>query len=283
MTVAFRKVVRSGLGCVSFAMNSRRSVQPPESDTRSPHAEPARLAPQPLLAPPCSVASPQNREQRLLSMPCTRKACIFNVSGPYAVGKDTVLNELLSAYGDRVYRVRTVTTRPVSTEADPSYEHASFEELRERTSVGRWIVNHQLSGRTAYATSVDEIERVLSKGLVCIHSIYAGAAGAGKLREIFGSRLFSIGLIPASGDVSEQLAVLRARLLGRNRDDPAAVEARLRHQVEPLRYVLDNPPVPTQDGIQRVFDRVLVNYDLQETVHGIVALFREVMFGGGAE
>lgn len=223
---------------------------------------------------------PANGVEKLFAMQRTRKARVFNVSGPYAVGKDTVLNALLSSYGDRVYRVRTLTTRPVSSEADPSYEHVSFEEMHERTSVGRWIVNYQLSGRTAYATNIDEIEKAVNAGLICIHSIYAGPAGAGKFREAFGAELFSIGMLPATGDMSEQLAVLRSRLLGRSRDDTAAIEARLEHQVEPLRYVLDNPLISTMDGSLHVFDRVLVNHDLQETVHGAVELFDKTMLGG---
>ncbi len=76
--------------------------------------------------------------------------------------------------------------------------------------------------------------------------------------EFLGLELFSIGMLPATGEVSEQLAVLRSRLLGRSRDDTAAIEARLEHQVEPLRYVLDNPLISTMDGSLHVFDRVLV-------------------------
>ena len=212
-----------------------------------------------------------------------RKLFVFNVSGPYAVGKDTTLRELKSIYGTHVYRVRTLTTRPVSPEADPTYEQVSPQELQRRLSSGRWMLNYQLSGLTAYATSIDEIEEVGEAGFICILSVYAGPDGAGKLREVFGLRVLSIGLLPAPGSVAQQLEVLRARLLGRSRDDPAAIEARLQHQEEPLRYVLDNPVITTEDGLRRVFDHVLVNEDLDVTVRRTVQLFDRAFFEGATD
>ena len=58
-------------------------------------------------------------------------------------------------------------------------------------------------------------------------------------------------------------------------DNVAAIEARIRHQKEPLQYVLDNPVVETVDGPRRVFDHVLVNEDLDATVAETVRLFEE--------
>lgn len=206
---------------------------------------------------------------------------LFNISGPYAVGKDTILNRLISEFGPRIHRVHTLTTRPVSRAADPTYEQLTLDKFEERVSRGRWMVNYQLSGVTAYATSVDEIEEAARAGYVSIHSIYAGPDGAGRLREIFGKRALSVGLLPTSGPAAEQLEVLRSRLLTRSRDDNAAIEARLKHQLEPLQYVLDNPRVTTDDGPLRVFDQVLINDKIDETVGHVVRLFRETFFEGG--
>jgi guanylate kinase len=201
---------------------------------------------------------------------------LFNVSGPYAVGKDTLIDAILAAYPGRVHRVSTITTRPASGNADPSYESVAADELRRRTAQGRWIVNQQLGGAVAYGTNIDEIERMAGQGRICVHSIYAGPEGAGKLREVFGRRLFSLGLLAAHGDVETQLAVLRRRLLERGRDDPATIEARLRHQVEALEYVQQNPTVPTGDGPMKVFDQVLVNEVLEQAVHTVLELFARV-------
>ena len=205
---------------------------------------------------------------------------LFNISGPYAVGKDTVLNRLVSIFGPRIHRVHTITTRPVSRIADPTYEELTRDAFEKRVAHGRWIVNYQLSGLTAYGTSVDEIEEAARLGQVCIHSVYAGPDGAGRLREIFGRHALSVGMLPTEGPVTEQLAVLRARLLTRSRDDATAIEARLQHQVEPLQYVLDNPSVVTDDGLMRVFDKVFFNEEIDETVRRVVHLFEHTFFGG---
>ncbi len=212
-------------------------------------------------------------------MPLSRPFLI-NVSGPYAVGKDTILNALLSRYGERVHRVHTMTTRPVSADADPTYEQVSLEELERRVAAGGWIANRQLSGTTAYGTSISEIREAAAAGRICVHSIYAGPDGAGRLREIFGRDLVSIGLLATDGGVEDQLAVLRQRLLGRDRDDAEAMEARIRHQAEPLRYVLDNPELETVHEPMRVFDRVVVNNDLGTTVAEVVAIFQEAFLDG---
>lgn len=211
-------------------------------------------------------------------MTTKRKLCLFNISGPYAVGKDTLLNALLKRYGDRVYRVRAITTRAVSTDADPSYTQVSPNAFRERIREGRWIATHQLSGRVSYGVSIDEIDLAAKKVAACILSIYASNEGAGKLRELFGDRLLSVGLLAAHGSLEDQLMVLKRRLLMRGRDDAQSIEARLRHQVEPLRYIMENPSVDTSDGTRLVFDKILVNDDLEITVNNLEALFHSAFF-----
>ncbi|HEV3456333.1 MAG TPA: hypothetical protein VHG32_07220 [Thermoanaerobaculia bacterium] len=201
---------------------------------------------------------------------------LFNVSGPYAVGKDTLIDAVLAAHPGRLHRVNTITTRPAAAGVDPSYESVSEEEFARRTAQGRWLVNRQLGGAVAYGTSIDEIERMASQGRVSVHSIYAGREGAGKLREVFGRRVFSLGLLAARASVPEQLQVLRRRLLDRGRDDPATLEARLAHQIEPLAYVMENPSVMTGDGPLKVFDQVLVNEVLAQAVECVLALFAQV-------
>lgn len=203
---------------------------------------------------------------------------LLNISGPYAVGKDSILNELLERFGPRVHRVHTLTTRPVSRLADPTYEQVTRQEFERRVARGEWIANYQLSGLTAYATSVDEIKKAGQEGFICIHSVYAGPDGAGRLREIFGGDALSVGLLPATGSAVEQLGILRGRLLSRSRDDPTAIEARIQHQIDPLQYVLDNPTVKTHEGLMKVFDQVLVNEDLDRTVKQVVELFQKVFF-----
>ena len=56
---------------------------------------------------------------------------VFNISGPYAVGKDSILNAVLAAYPEATQRVSTWTTRPVDPELDPSYHRVSFDEMAD--------------------------------------------------------------------------------------------------------------------------------------------------------
>lgn len=204
-----------------------------------------------------------------------RKPILFNVSGPYAVGKDTILNAILREHGDSVYRVHTVTTRPVTAEADPTYSRVSMETMRKLETTGRWIVNYQLSGHTAYGTNLDEIYGAVNAGRIPIHSIYAGPRGAGALRSEFGRRLISVALVPSGVDQEAQTDVLRQRLQSRDRDDPDAVDSRLRHQVEPLRYVRSNPLVATSDGDLQAFDYVVTNENLNDAVAASLKIFEE--------
>lgn len=197
------------------------------------------------------------------------------VSGPYGVGKDTLLNELFRVHGHVLHRVRTLTTRPSSSTSDPTYTTVSPEELARLTGHGRWIVNEQFSGAVQYATSVDEIEHQIAQGKICIHSIFAGPHGAGRMRELLGKRLFAVGLLATTGGVDDQIDVLQRRLAGRTRDDEDALKARLNHQVDPIRYVLDNPSLSTPNGRLPVFDSIFINDDLGAAVTKFLHLFED--------
>lgn len=204
---------------------------------------------------------------------------LLNVSGPYAVGKDTVLNAVIARYPDRIHRVRTITTRPVKPGDDPSYTQLTPEEFEARVAEGRWLVNRQLGGQTAYGTSVDEIHEAAERGLISVHSVFPGPPGAGRLREVFGHGLLSLGLLASHGTVEEQRAVLRERLIGRGRDSAEAIEARLAHQDEPLAYVLANPEIDVDGEPMRVFDRVVVNDDLDRALAEVFAVVDAELLG----
>lgn len=214
---------------------------------------------------------------RAPNAPCEAMArrSVFNVSGPYAVGKDTLLNSVIERFGERVHRVGTVTTRSVSLEKDPTYRSVSMIEMQDLAASGNWLVNYQLSGATGYATSVVEIEDAIQRSTVPVLSIHASKEGAGVLRSHFGRRLYSLALLPPGGDVDQQLQELRQRLLTRDRDDAPARQARLLHQREVLAYVNSNPSVNTPDGKLCVFDDVIVNDDLCSTIDSVLSKFAE--------
>jgi len=198
---------------------------------------------------------------------------LFNISGPYGVGKDTLINGLINKFAGLIHRVRTITTRAVSAEWDPSYESLSRKAFAERVAQGRWIVNEQFSGEVAYGTNIDEIEERANAGYVCVHSVYPGPAGAGAYRQLFGKRMLSIGVLATQGDLEAQLAILRSRLIARHRDGAEELEKRIKHQKEPIAYVLNNALLDTADGKMNVFDYIVVNESLTDTAARIQAIF----------
>jgi len=204
---------------------------------------------------------------------------LLTVSGPYGAGKDTILNSILRSYPNSLlHRVRTLTTRPSSSDADPSYSTVSPEEFERRTLVGRWLVNQQFSGAVSYATSVDEIQEEIKAGRICLHTVFAGPAGVGRMREVFGKQLLALGVLASEGGVEEQLAVLSDRLQGRTRDDEEGLRIRLSHQLDPIKYVLDNPLVDSVDGPMHVFDEIIVNDDRERAMKTARRLFAEGFF-----
>lgn len=201
------------------------------------------------------------------------KPSILNISGPYAVGKDTMLNAILTTFARKIHRVGTITTRPSDPSVDPSYITVSEAEFASITSQGKWIINRQL-GSNAYGTSIDEIERESASGKICIHSVYPGAAGAGSLREEFGTRLVSVALLPISGSHDQQIEELRRRMIARGREDDTIIERKLATQGNQIDYILENPLVHTKEGDMQVFDEVLINEKLDLTLNALIQLFR---------
>jgi ribose 1,5-bisphosphokinase PhnN len=202
-----------------------------------------------------------------------RPIALLNISGPYGAGKDTLIDAVLTQFGSRVHRVRTLTTRPSSAAADPSYTTLGPAEFARATSGSNWIVNRQFSGTVSYATDLDEIQQAAAEGKLCVHAIFAGDAGAGELRRRLAGRLVSVGIQVNEGGVDQQLATLRDRLLERGRESEEAIEQRLSHQYEVVSYVLENPQVLADDGnVYRVFDYHLINSDLIAATSEIITI-----------
>ena len=198
---------------------------------------------------------------------------LINISGPYGAGKDTLIGAILSEFGSRVHRVHTVTTRPSSRTADPSYMTLAPDEFTAATSGPHWIVNRQLSGTVAYATDLDEIRTASAAGKLCVHSIFAGDAGAGELRRRLTSRLISVSVLVNEGGVEQQLTTLGDRLLARGRESSEEIQQRLDHQYEVIDYIRKNPKVLARDGkVYDVFDHLLINRDLSAAIARIIAL-----------
>jgi|SRR5690606_16226990 len=202
------------------------------------------------------------------------KKILFNISGPYAVGKDTMLNAVIAQYTDRVHRVSSLTTRPSDSSSDPSYKSVSDRQFDEITSKNEWISNQQLGGKYRYGTSIDEIRAQASNGKISVHSIFAGEKGAQKLREIFGKKLLSIALLAVEGSFEDQVKVLEERMLSRGRETIDVIRRKLHFQHEQIDFILANPTVESPDGKMKVFDEVVINEELEATQSKILQLFK---------
>ena len=202
-----------------------------------------------------------------------RSIDLLNLSGPYGSGKDTLINALITEFGSRVHRVRTLTTRRSSPAIDPSYTTLAPDEFMRTTRGTDWIVNHQLSATVAYATNLKEIRDASAAGKLCVHTIFAGDVGAGELRRRLGSRLISVSVQANKGRVEQQLSTLRDRLVARGRDSNAEIERRLDHQHDVINYILSDPEVVAYDGhTYKVFDYCLINQNLDAAIAELMKL-----------
>ena len=108
---------------------------------------------------------------------------------------------------------------------------------------------------------MDEIDEAIARGEIALHSVYPGPEGAGHLRELFGERLLSFGLLATADSDDIEIAELTRRLRERGRDDESAIEDRLPIQREKIGYVRANPVIESIDGPIPAFDHIIVNDD----------------------
>jgi guanylate kinase len=202
---------------------------------------------------------------------------LLNFSGPYAVGKDTVINDLLATFPGRLHRVSTLTTRPVDPAADPSYTSVDITEFERLTATGNYLINDQVDGSVKYATDIGEVLQRAVSGVLAIHSIFAGDAGAGALRAALGDQLWSIALVPPGNTVQEELDILSERLARRGRDTASVIESRIAHQRKILDYIASNPQVKTSAGNRLVFDQIVQSGDLEHLKRAMRSVARELI------
>ena len=181
--------------------------------------------------------------------------------GPSGVGKNRLVKYLRKDYNKFFAKVVTHTTRqPRSEEINGTHYHfVSTSRFAEMVECEAFLEHSVVHGRNSYGLSMEAYKKVAQQGKIAIFEV--DVQGARKLRaeglaELHNLTPRYIFIAPTS------IEVLRERLVQRGTEDDADIAIRLEtaaHEIE------------TSKSEPGLFDRVLVNEDLEQTAH---ALFR---------
>lgn len=195
------------------------------------------------------------------------KPLLVNIAGPYGVGKDTIIANLMAVWEERILRLTTWTTRHVHPN-ESHYRQVTEPELEALTSSGTWLVNRQFDDSIAYATSLDEVSEPRTVRFY-IHSLHASPSGIAHARRLWAARILSIGVVPSGETLPEMLQILTDRLVGRGRETGEVLQSRILENSKILNYMRGRPVVVLADFVQPVFDNIVVNADLDICVASI--------------
>lgn len=182
-----------------------------------------------------------------------RFASLTVISGPTAVGKGTVVRELIRRY-PQVYLSISGTTRPPRPgEQDGVHYHfLSDEEFTRRVEAGDFLEWASVHGHHRYGTLAAPIQEILTTGRPAILEI--DLDGARQVKNTMPEARF-IFLAPPTWDE------LISRLKGRGTETPAEINRRLRTAREEL-------------AAQDEFDAVVVNDEVNRTVDELASLMQ---------
>jgi guanylate kinase len=183
---------------------------------------------------------------------------IVILSAPSGGGKTVVTKELLKRRPDLFgYSVSATTRQPRPGEKDgQAYHFLTRVEFERRRQAGEFLESAEYAGEL-YGTLKAEVDKILGKGLNVLLDIEV--KGAHQVRNQHTNAL-SIFLLPPSADV------LMERLRGRRTESIEAVEQRIKIAVQEVEVAKND----IQQAI--VYDHVVINADLDQTVNQILAI-----------
>jgi guanylate kinase len=189
-------------------------------------------------------------------MPATEH--LFIVSGPSGTGKTTVLNAIRKKRPQLRYSI-SYTTRPLrGGERDGVQYHfiteSAFRKKMEHGQLAEWAEVHG----HLYGTSATYIERSLADGYDVLLDI--DVQGAKKLTAQFPDAIL-VFIMPPS------IQELERRLMKRGTDSPEAMERRLKN-------------AEAEIAEAHLYDHVIVNDNLSETILGLETLIEEASTHG---
>jgi guanylate kinase len=175
---------------------------------------------------------------------------VFIISAPSGSGKSTLVSRLLAIDPGLRFSVSYTTRKPRGNEQPgDSYVYISREEFEERRERGEFLEYAEVFGNY-YGTNRNVLEQARREGKDLILDI--DVQGARQLKERI-SEAVSIFILAPSRDILEQ------RLRSRSEDSEEVIQRRLREAAEEI-------------GNYVQYDYVLVNHQLEESVHALSAI-----------
>lgn len=184
----------------------------------------------------------------------TKEGILFVISGPSGSGKDTVIDSIREL-DDSIGTSISATTRPMRKgEAEGvNYYYKTHEEFDALIEAGDVLEWDTFQGNK-YGTLKSELDNQLKQGKCIMLAITV--PGALKIKELFPQESVLIFNLPPSLDT------LKYRIINRGRESEAEAESR-------FRAAIDNE-IPKAV----LFDYILVNDDLSETVDSLMAIIK---------
>lgn len=188
---------------------------------------------------------------------------ILVLAGPSAVGKTTVMNEIISVSGSFEY-IRSATTRaPRGDGYDSEYIYLSEREFRERIDSGEMLEYTEFGGNF-YGTPNSEIERIFECGKIPLLILDINGVATLKSR----ARAFETVAIYITADID----VLDKRLYERTIASGNTNEAL---KVFEKRKAQNRRDLSTLPEISKLFDLTVVNTTVSDTAKEILSFFQK--------
>jgi guanylate kinase len=188
------------------------------------------------------------------------------LSAPSGGGKTTVARELLKRRADVGYSVSCTTRAPRPGEVDGEHYHfltpSAFEAELAAGAFAEWADVHG----HRYGTLKRELQRVLTGGKHVILDI--DVQGAEQIATAFPDSVL-VFLLPPSAQT------LMSRLTGRQTEDTATIQRRLRNALDELRHVAEYHYVVVNDNLEHTIERVSSILDAEVVRHHRVVALEE--------
>lgn len=175
---------------------------------------------------------------------------LFVVSAPSGAGKTSLVNALIETTDGIAASVSHTTRdqRPGETDGE-DYFFVDRAEFSRMVDADEFLEHAEVFGNL-YGTSKAQIRRTLDSGLDLVLEI--DWQGARRVRALHPDTV-SVFILPPSEDT------LRERLVGRGRDDPATIEARMQQARSEMSHYAE-------------YDYLLVNDEFATALEGLRAI-----------